>query len=474
MPQAPSVAVPPRLPLVIQPENRDESTLKDAKLINGFVEKDALTGEYHVYKRPGLSVYGATIATAGRGVYNWRGNVYRIQGSTIYKDDVAIAGGAPNGALNTAGGVYHFSSTRGATPQLQFGNGAAAYNYDGGAGPITTIAGANFPSPAVKGWAYLDGTTYVMDAEAAIHGCDTLNDPIAWTDVLNVIEAQIEPDDGVALAKQLVYVIAFKQWSTEVFYDAQNALASPLGPVQGAKINMGCINSDSVQELDGALFWLAVNRKTSPQIMMLDNLKPQVISTKAIDRLIAHAAFGTIYSFAFKCNGHRYYAITLVTGNITLVYDVAERMWAQWTDVNGNYFPFVSATFTSTYDLILQHESDGKLYQIDPLLYTDNGSIITFDLYTPNFDAGNRRTKQLNMMWFIGDKSPGTVLQVRSNDSDYAADGWSNFRTVDMGQDDPFLENEGSFVRRAYHLRCQCNAPLRIQAIDLQLDLGTL
>ncbi len=120
--QADTVGLPKRLPLVVQPENRDESTLKDAKLINGYMEKDELTGEYHVYKRPGLRQYGAALVGAGLGVYNWLGDVYRIQGATIYKNDVAIGGGAPNGALNTAGGIYHFSSCLGATQQLQFGN----------------------------------------------------------------------------------------------------------------------------------------------------------------------------------------------------------------------------------------------------------------------------------------------------------------------------------------------------------------
>ncbi len=470
--QSDTVGLPKRLPLVIQPENRDESTLKDAKLVNGYMEKDELTGEYHVYKRPGL-LNTTTIAGAGLGIYNWRGHNYRIQGATIYKDNVAIGGGAPNGALNTSGGVYRFSQTKGATRQLQFGNGAKTYNYDGGAGPITEIAGLNFPVPAIKGIGYLDGTMYVADAMAKIHGCDTINDPINWTDTLNVIEAQIEPDDGVALAKQLVYIILFKQWSTEVFYDAQNLVASPLGPVQGAKINFGCINADSVQEIDGALFWVSVNRSTSPQVMMLDNLKANIVSTRAVDRLLKKCDFASILAFSFKCDGHRFYGVTMKNSNLTLVYDAAEKMWEQWTDEDGNYFPIIDASFDNTYGLLLQHESNGKVYLCDPTYFTDDGEAITWDLYTPNFDGGTRRGKQLGMMWFVGDKTPGSVLQVRSNDADYAADKWSNFETVDLGDDDPRLPNQGSFVRRAYHFRHQSPTAHRMQAVDLQLDLGT-
>jgi len=470
--QSDTVGLPKRLPLVIEPENRDESTLKDAKLINGYMEKGKKDGEYHVYKRPGL-LNKSTIAGAGLGVYNWQGKVYRIQGATIYEDDVAIGGGAPNGALDTTGGIYHFASCLGATPALQFGNGVATYNYDGTT-PLTVIAGANFPAATTKGIVYLDGTTYVMDSKASIRGCAVINAPTDYTDVLNRLTAQIEPDGGVGLFKQLVYVIAFKQWSTEVFYDAQNATASPLGPVQGAKINHGCVNADSLQDLDGTIFWLAVNRKTSPQVMQLDNLKPIVVSTKPVDRLLAHAALGTVYSFAFKIDGHKFYVLTLKTANLTLVYDAAEQMWSQWTDVDGNYFPIVSATFDASYNLLLQHESNGKLYYVDPTYYTDDTAQITFDLYTPNFDGGIRREKLAGMLYIIADQQVGSTLYARANDKDYAADAWTAFREVDLGMDTPFLSDNGSFRRRAYHFRHTAPTSLRLQAIELQLDIGTM
>ena len=67
MPQADSVALPKRLPLVLQPENRDESTDKDAKLVNGYMERSSNNeSEYWIYKRPGLLQVGDTQTGAGR------------------------------------------------------------------------------------------------------------------------------------------------------------------------------------------------------------------------------------------------------------------------------------------------------------------------------------------------------------------------------------------------------------------------
>ena len=85
MSQAETVALPKRLPLVPQPENRDESTDKDAKLVNAYVEKGKQEGEFWVFKRPGLLQFGTTKVGVGLGVYNWLGDIYSIFGITLYK-----------------------------------------------------------------------------------------------------------------------------------------------------------------------------------------------------------------------------------------------------------------------------------------------------------------------------------------------------------------------------------------------------
>ena len=461
--QAETVALPKRLPLVISPENRAASTDKDSRLINGYMEK-MQDESYQLYGRPGLlqDTQPSGGAATGAGVFNWLGDIYSVFGTTLYKNTTNI------GTVNGAGGVYRFSSNSGTTPRLVLGNGVDAYTYDGTTFAI--IPDADFPATFYKGWAYLDKTTYVMTSPNKIFGSD-LDDTTAW-DPLNLINAQIAPDLGVGLDKQLVYVIAFKQWTTEIFYDAQNATGSPLGTVQGAKVNYGCATIESVQDIDGVLYWICTNRNSSPQIIMMDNLKPTIISTSAIERLIDDADFTACYSWTFKEWGHWFYAITLKNDNLTLVYDTKEKLWAQWTDTNGNYFPVVSATFNSAGRHVFQHESDGRLYIADASYVNDNGSLFTVEIYTPNFDGGTRRRKQLTMMAFVGDQTPGSVWQVRCSDNDYQS--WNNFRSVYMEKKKPFLANCGTFEKRAYNMRHRCNARARIAAVEMQMDLGTL
>lgn len=463
--QAQAVSQPIRLPLVLSPENRDDSVEKDARLVNGYMEKDAMGDSYHLYKRPGLTT-AQSLSGAGRGSYNWRDNVYEIFGSTIYKNGVSHGTG-----LDTTNGVYRFDSTLGGTPRLVFGNGVKAYYTDGTT--VTEITDADFPNAFVKGWAFLDGTLYVGTEDPAIFGSE-LNDPVNW-EVDNLIIPQIEPDFGVALSKQLVYVLMQKQWTTEVFYDQANTIGSPLGAVQGAKINFGCIAADSVQRIGDVLIWAAITREPGVQVVMVDNLKAAVISTRPVERLLTGADFSTTYSWTTAMNGHRFYVLTLVEENLTLVYDLTERLWSQWADTNGDYLPIVSATFTSSYQALLQHESNGKSYLMSPNYFTDDGSLFSVDLYTPNFDGGVKsRRKTISQLNIVADQIPGALLNIRTNDADYQAGQWSNFRTVDLGQPRPFLNNWGTFYRRATHLQHRANTKLRIVALEPQMDIGTL
>lgn len=469
MAQMESMILPPRLPLVVVTGNRSSTFDKDARLINCYLETNE-QGEIWIRKRPGLVEAQTTVVAAGRGAYLWQGDTYTIFDGTLFRNSVSVSSG-----LDQAGGVYHFNSILGATPKLVFGNGKKTYAYTV-AGGITAdlhTIDEDFPAETVKGIVYLNGATYVMQKGGQIWGSvvNSVDQPGDWS-ALNFIAAQIEPDDGVFLAKQLVYVIALGHWSTEVFYDAGAPEGSPLGNVQGSKISYGCKSADSVQEIDDRLFWISSTRSAGIQVSMLDQLNHQVISTKPIDRILQSSDLSTVYSLRLKISGHSFYILTLKDVNITLAYDISEGMWYQWSDANGNYFPYVAYTYTSDGKHVFQHEGSGKTFYVDAEVYTDAGSKIIADIYTPLFDANTTRRKHLNIMKFVGDQERGSVLFVRCSDDDYRT--WSNFRQVSLSTSSPMLVNCGTFTRRAYHLRHWSNTPLRLQAIDVQYDLGTL
>lgn len=455
---------PKRLPLIPTIVTRDATLDRSARLINGFTERTA-RDEQWVFKRPGLTTYQASAGAAtGRGVYNWRGNIYSIFGSTIYKDGVSHGTG-----LNTSG-AYTFSASLGGTPRLFFKNGAAAYTTDGTT--VTAVSDADYPAATVPGSAYLDGTTYVMTSAAAIRGSD-INDPTAW-DPLNTITAQVEPDGGVALAKQLVYVVALKDWTTELFYDKANASGSPLAPVQGAKQPWGCRAAGSVQSIDDMLFWVGQTRAGSVNVVKMEGLKIQVVSTPAIERVLASANYTTTYSWNMHIQGHRFYGLTVTAANLTLVYDIKEGQWYIWTDTAGNYWPIVSSTFGTSQQVIVQHASNGALYKMDVAAYDDFGTLFTWELYTPNWDGEVKVKKFCSRLVLVGDQQPGNIVAVRTNDDDFDPLKWSHSRHINMGSAYPALDGLGTFRRRVHHFSQTAPYPVRLEAVELTLDLGTL
>jgi hypothetical protein len=464
-----SMIVPPRLPLVVLPSNRASSTATDARLVNCYIETNE-QGEINIYRRPGMETFETQTAVPGRGLFHWDSDVYSIFSGTMYRNGVSVATG-----LNTTNGKYNFSSILGATPKMVLGNGAKAYAYwvAGGLTADLNSIDSDYPATTVKGFAYLNGATYVMNPSAVIWGSAINSVSVAgdWP-ALNFISAQADPDNGIAINKQLVYVIAFNQWTTEVFFDAGNATGSPLGNVQGSIVSYGCAAADSIQSIDDVLFWLCRNKTNSLQIAMMKQLGLEIISTKAIDRLLVDADLTQIMSWQIKFDGHSFYVFTSISLNLTLAYDIVENLWCQWTDANGNYLPIIASTYDSSGRNILQHATAGTLLYMSPDYYTDDDDLIQVDIITPNFDAQTKRRKMLGRMSFIADQVSGSTLNVRYTDNDYQ--NWSNFRIVDLSQEEPMLTDCGTFKRRAYHLQHKANTFFRISAVELQYDLGTL
>lgn len=509
---------PVRLPLFNPLETRTSllPLEKDCRLYNAFAEENPIDQSYWIYKRAGLSEAMYSLgAGAGLGLYTdpSTGNVWMVSGNRVYS---IVPGGAPSQPLSSVpldttspyrfemiaynpaatyqyGPVFHNASSRtfyyitqittstGVDPQL---NAVAI--------PTGTNTGSG---KLVPGIVYLNGMLYVMDINGVIYGTNQPDDPTdsSWSfagppptpgSTLNYVFASSNADLGVAIAKQLNYVVAIKQYTTQVWYDAGNQPpGSPLAEVLDVQIPFGCLVGESVQEIDSLLFWISSNKTISPQIIQLANLVPTIVSTPSVDRILDNITWQNphldVRSWIFKHGGHRFYGLTLLVNNLTLVYDIDQKAWYFWTDVDGNFWPIVEMAYQPPGGgvegkHIVQHNSNGNIYQLDGdyNFPNDHGDIVPVDIYTPNFDAGIDRVKHLNLMRFNADQQDGSELLARYSDDDYQS--WSNFRAVDLSQERPFLDQEGSFYRRAYHLRHQKSTALRIKTVDMQLDIGTL
>lgn len=472
--------IPKRWPLVTNPGNRYGYPNIDSRMVNFYAEKDPQYGEYDLYRRPGLEVLELLdgFTDFGRGISYWN-PVF----GTEYLMQVRSTGSASNLYLNTTdlgsvadGAVYDFSPVQSSTPGLFLKSGPNGYVTDGATiTQITDAAWQSFDQDLMPGVASLNGRLYVLAAPNRVYGALNLNDGLNWSS-LNLILANASPDYGTYIVRHLQYILVMKSLSTEVFQDVGNASGSPLAAVQGISIPFGCVAPKSVIRINDSTFWVATSRNSAQegsfrQVVMMSDLVPQVVSSPRVDRILAsyQAVTG---GYPLLIAGHKFYCVELYTGSgyLTLAYDVTEGLWSEWI------FPTsLLGAAGGPYGYVLQQTS-GKPLSISTGLYYDvvdsDEIAITSEVYTSNMDFGADRVKYLGALLFTGDQTKGTQLQVRRSDDDFQT--WSNFRTVNLGEKKPKLVDEGSFYRRAYHIRFNQTGPMRLRSLGLQMELGVL
>jgi hypothetical protein len=357
----------------------------------------------------------------------------------------------------TAGGTVYYKVTQGVGPTMA----------------LTTYAAP--PGTPNSSWAYgivqLDGTFYMMDSTGAIFGSN-VNDPQTWN-AANLIQANAVPGRGVAIYRQLAYLLAFKEYDVEIFYDAGNATGSPLSPVQSARLAVGTQYPYSIAQIETKVFFVSQAMDGEISVSVIDNLTLTRISTPAVDRVLAAFAQGNtnIYNITAACvkvGGHRLYLLKIQNSQ-SFCYDMDTQVWSEW-DMPG-FEQFLPATVP---------------YQGQSFALTDTGPVnlrmdaasdfggtpVIWSLISPSFDGGTRNWKYLPRMDFLVDNTPAQDLLVRWSDDDQVS--WSSWRAVNLASSRPSLVNCGRFRRRTFHFYHSGPQPLRLQAVDLHLEEGTL
>jgi hypothetical protein len=251
-----------------------------------------------------------------------------------------------------------------------------AWVWDGAT--ITKVSDADYPANTVYGVAYLDGTIYVMDSKGVIYGSDLLT-PLSWN-ALNFITANAEADAGVAIARQLDNIIAFKETSIEFFYDAGNPTGSPLSRQPNALMEVGCASAGSIAYSDNTLFFMSQHKQRGRSVMKFVGTTPQQVSTPWVDRILDADDLVTIYSFVVRLNGHVFYFLTLKTSAITIVYDDIMNEWHTATKLTA----FPDATVST-----IAVQTDGSILVTMPLPHgSADGDPVTIAGATPSAANG--------------------------------------------------------------------------------------
>lgn len=351
--------------------------IENSTLGSGFIYKNReaafvySTAEFTATTGSGSTVMTISTVTSGMVVVGMT-----LTGGTLAGTATITSFGTFNG---TTGTVNLSASQTWANPTTVTGTG------------FIEITDADYPEETVRGICYLDGTYYVMTPSGAIYGSD-IDDPFTWS-ALNVIQANAEPDLGIALFRQLNLICAFGEYSTQFFYDAGNPTGSPLLPYSSANLEVGCASAGSIAQAENTLFYIGKARQKGRSIYKLEgtNLSPP-LSTPFIDRILNSDDLAEVASFFIKVAGHGFYILALPSSSITLVYDVNTGLWAKWTQLEqGEESSWITGTTLSWANSLVtgvktSHGlSDGQYVAIEnsnPSGYDYTGAINVLDANT--------------------------------------------------------------------------------------------
>lgn len=487
---------PIRFPLATDLQSRTNSTAKDAKIVNGYVE--VVGDKHYVLKRPGTVVVHTPAAPiAGNGMTTLGDILYAVFGSSFYEITYAgnavlrgtanVFGGissvagiavahftAGNITTSTSSGKMYFSPTA-TMPYLFMHNLIHGWTFNASTLAVNPITNLNFPTlqtPArvlVPGTVYTNNTTFVMTRDGRIYN-SAIEDPTSWN-ALDYITMTSEPSLAVAIARTVNYVVAFGSNFTEFFYYAGNPTGSPLAVNLSAKLEMGCANANSIVNLPSALAFIGNTKQAGRSVYIMTNLQPKKVSTKAVEAYLNGDPMTNVRGFTLGISGHTFYGLTLPDSNVTLMYDLETGLWQTWSSfTNGveqyyelsEFVPIGSTSYS-------QNPTTGYIVKVDLALHTDEGTAIPFRIVTPRFEGTTNNLKFFQSMEIIADKVVGT-LSVRYTDDDYTT--WSQYRTVNLNEDRPVLRQLGSSRRRAYEYYDAENKPLRILGTDVLLREG--
>lgn len=353
----------------------------------------------------------------------------------------------------------------------------------------------SFPTgPYVSGTVFLDNYVFIGTVSTAMSTDlppvpvgnriynSALGDPTSWS-ALDYLSFEQTTDTLVGIAKHLNYLVAFGQTSTQFYYDNANPVGSPLSVSQSYTSEVGCASGDSIVSTDNTVLWVGTSKTYGRAVYLMDGVSPVKVSTDNIDKHLEADGLGKVSAYCYKFGGHTLYILTLHNTNETLVFDINEKMWYQWTQYSmmssdqSNPGVWMESYFRPTFyaealgvPFVLDDDT-ATIYYFDTNTYQDANQPIYCRTVTDVIDNGSTKRKFYGRLEIIGDKVAGT-LQVRHTGDDYNT--WSSYRSIDLNASRAQIYLSGADRRRAWEFLCTSNVPLRLDGAEIDFRIGEL
>lgn len=183
------------------------------------------------------------------------------------------------------------------------------------------------------------------------------------------------PDNLVSLIVDHREVYLLGEVSSEVWIDAGTS-PFPFQRIPGTSTQHGIAAKFSLARLGNSFAYLSRNIRGQAQIVQMNGYVPTRISTHAVENSLTNKVVTDAVAWTYQLEGHEVYVISFPTINLTWCYDVASGMWHKWLYTNnlGQYERARGNCCVQFQGLVMVGDySNGKIYKLDPLNYTDDG-----------------------------------------------------------------------------------------------------
>jgi hypothetical protein len=183
------------------------------------------------------------------------------------------------------------------------------------------------------------------------------------------------PDNLVALIVDHREVYLLGESSSEVWVDV-GAFPFPFQRIPGTSTQHGIAAQNSVARLGDSFAYVSRNLRGQGQIMQMQGYKPTRISTHAVENSLVGQYIDDAIAWTYQLEGHEVYVVSFPTINLTWAFDIASGMWHKWlyTDTTGAYSRHRGNCCAEFQGMVLVGDyANGKIYELDKAVYTDDG-----------------------------------------------------------------------------------------------------
>ena len=353
------------IPLTIGHYKGRSGAANAMELVNMMVEPDTQGGAapYTLFGAPGCLEYVDTgYIGHGRGGFSIPGKILCVIGAKFYSIDTSTAGATYVGELNTSTGAVQWAENPDEVMLIDSTNG---YVYTKATGVLAEITDGDFPVPL--SCTFKDGYGVVVQASTGKFYVSAINDFTSW-DALDFTTAEYEPDNLVSCLSSHDSLFAFGQKTIQTYYNSGNS-SFPFDNRPGANLQIGCGATNSPAKGENIIFWL----DNHGIVRKLDGYNQSIISTRQIEYLISRlTTFADARGYTYVQEGKTFYVLIFPTNSLALIYDMATDQWYKRTSYayDGMWRP---SWIAQEKNLVLAGDfSNGKIYKLDPMTYTDN------------------------------------------------------------------------------------------------------